>query len=79
MPFLSFSNLDIEFLELGKLIQRFYTTTKALLITNRVEPIHGKEFAKAVFDENLDIFVIYITALKATEIAEMIIYLSQIT
>ncbi len=64
MSFLSFSNVDIKFTELGKLIWRSYTTAKVLFTTNWVKFIDKKEFAKAALNENFEIFIIHILALE---------------
>lgn len=66
--FLSFSNADIEFVELEKLTGRSYTITKALLTTSWVELIDKKKLAKAALDENFETFVVHISALEAITI-----------
>ncbi len=68
MPFLSLSNANIKFAELGKLIWRTYTTIKALPTTSRVELIDKKEYARAALDKNSETFVVYVSALEATTI-----------
>lgn len=67
MPFLAFSNADVEFTKRGKFIWRSYTNAKALSTTNRVEFIDKKKFAKVALDKNLKTFIIYVSALEATE------------
>ena len=62
MPFLSFSNGDVQFAE-KKLTWRTYTTEKALPTTCRVEIIDQKKFAKAVLDENVEAFIVYVSSL----------------
>lgn len=74
MLFLAFSNIYIEFIELGKFIKRFYITVEALPTINKIEFINKREFTNAVLNRNLESFVIYILALKA-----LTIHLSQIT
>ena len=74
MPFLALSNADVEFIELRKFTQRFYTIAEALSTTSWVELIDKKKFAKAGQDENSETFVIYVAVLKA----EALIYPSQI-
>ncbi len=64
MPFLSFSNADVEFKELGKLIWRSYTTVEALPTTSWVELIDKREFAKAALDGNSETFVVHVAALE---------------
>ncbi len=68
MPFLSFSNVDIEFAELEKPIWRPYTIAKVLSTTSWVELINKKEFAKVALDENFETFVMHIAVLEATTI-----------
>ncbi len=68
MPFLSLSNADVEFAELGKLTWRSYTAADTLPTTSRVKRIDKKEFAKAALDENSEIFVVYVATLEATTI-----------
>ncbi len=72
MPFLSLSNADVEFAELGKLIWRTYTVAEALPTTSQVELIDKREFAWAALDKNLETFIVHISALEA-----MTIHLSQ--
>ena len=64
MIFLTFTNADIQFLK-KKLTSKTYTITKALLITQMVELINKKEFAKAVFEENIKAFMVYISFLSS--------------
>lgn len=68
IPFLPLSNIDIGFTELKKLIWRFYTIAKGLSTTSRIELINKKEFARVVLDKNSEIFVMYISTLKAITI-----------
>lgn len=78
IPFLSFSNVNVEFVELEKLFQRSYTTAEALPIISRVELIYKKEFAQVAFDENSETFVIYVVALKAIKGRIMAIHPSRV-
>ncbi len=71
MPFLSFSNADVEFAELGKLTWRSYMATEALPTTNRVELIDKREFAKVAMDENSETFFVHMSAL---DVAELLIH-----
>ena len=64
MPFLAFSNADVEFTELGKLIWRSYITTEVLPTTSRVKLIDKKKFARVALDRNSEIFVMHIAALE---------------
>ena len=77
MPFLIFSNADVQFVE-KEFTWRSYTTAKVLPTTKRIEFINKKEFAKAALDEKSETFVVHITSLnlipgihldKATQIA----------
>ena len=64
MPFLSLSNADVEFAELGKLTWRTYTAAEALPTTSRVKLINKREFARAALDENSETFVVHVAALE---------------
>ena len=64
MAFLTLSNIVIQFAE-KELIWRIYTTKKALLTTRQVKIINQKEFAKAVLDENVKVFVVHISLLRS--------------
>ena len=74
MPFLAFSNVDIQFAE-KELIWRSYTAAEALSTTKWVELIDKKEFAKATLDEESETFVVHIAILEAP-LAGMAIHLS---
>lgn len=63
--FLTFSDTNIWFAE-KKLTWKSYKTTKALLITRKVELINKKEFAIAAIYKNSKIFVIYIASIIKT-------------
>lgn len=63
MPFLTLSNVDIQFAE-GELTWRSYTIAEALPTTSRVEFIDKKEFAKAVLDKNVEVFVVHVASLS---------------
>ena len=74
MPFLTFSNADIQFAE-KELTWRSYTAAEALPTTKRAELINKKEFAKAALDEESKTFMVFVAALKAPlESAEMTIH-----
>ena len=64
MPFLAFSNANIQFVE-KELTWRSYTTAEALPITKQVELINKEEFAKAALDEESETFVVHVATLKA--------------
>lgn len=68
MPFLSLSNTNVEYVKLGNLTQRTYTTIKALPITSWIEIVDKEEFARTVIDETSKTFVIYMLALEAPEL-----------
>lgn len=71
---LSLNIIDVEFVELKKLIWRSYTAIKSLSITSRIEYIDKCEFAKATLDEDSNVFVLYIIALQATKVAKIAIF-----
>ena len=66
MPFLNLSNTDIKFV-IEKLTWRSYITVETLLITRQIEPIAKHQFAREALDQNFIIFIIYISALGASE------------
>ena len=63
MPFFTLKNANIQFTE-KELTWRSYTAKKALPTTQKVEFINKKEFAKAVLDENIEAFVVYMNSLS---------------
>ena len=63
MPFLNFSNADIQFAD-KKLTWRTYTTKKTLPTTQWVELINKKKFTKATLNENVKAFVVYVAFLS---------------
>ena len=63
MPFLTFSNVNVQFIE-KELIWRSYTTAEALPTTKWVEFINKKEFAKVALDENSETLVVHMTSLN---------------
>ena len=68
MPFLAFSNRDIQF-DTESFTWRFYSTAKALPIARKVEFIDKHTFAQVTLDENSETFVVHIAALEAVELA----------
>ena len=62
MFFLTFNNVDIQFVE-KELTWRTYTTKDTLPTTCQVKYISQKKFVKAVIDENIKAFVIHISSL----------------
>ncbi len=64
MPFLFFSNADVEFAEQEKLTWRSYTAAEALPTTSRVELINKRGFAKAALDGNSETLVVHVAALE---------------
>ena len=64
MFFLTLNNTDIQFAK-KELIWRSYTTKKTLPTTCWVEFINQKEFTKAVLDENVKAFVVYVAFLTS--------------
>ena len=64
MPFLIFSNTDMQFAE-KKLTWRSYTAAEAIATTKRVELINKKEFAKAALNEESKTFVVHVATLES--------------
>ena len=64
MPFLSLSNVNVEFAKLGKFTWRIYIGAETLPITSWVEFIDKKVFAKVVLDDNFETFVVYVATLE---------------
>lgn len=64
MLFLSLRNANIEFVELGKLIWRFYIITEILPTTSWIKLIDKREFAKTALDGSSKTFVMYVAALE---------------
>lgn len=64
IPFLFLNNIDIEFAKPRKLTWKSYTIAKILFITNWIQLINKKKFAKTVLDRNFKTFVIYISILE---------------
>ena len=75
MPFLTFSNADIQFAE-KELTWRSYTAAKALPTTKWVKLINKKKFAKAALDEESETFVVHVAILEAPLVG-IAIHLSQ--
>ena len=63
MPFVIFSNADVQFVE-KELTWRSYTITKALPTTKQVEFINKKEFVKVALDEKSETFVVDVAFLN---------------
>lgn len=63
MFFLALSNVNIQFAE-NALIWRTYTIVRALITTRRVKLIKKKNFAKAVWDEDVKTFVVDMSLLS---------------
>ena len=64
MPFLTLSNVDIDFLK-KKLRWRLYTIEEALPTTKRVELVGKKEFAAAALDSRHETFVVHVAFLES--------------
>ena len=62
MPFLTFSNADIQFAE-NELTWKTYTTEKALSTTRQVKVIDQKKFAQVALDENIEAYVMHVSSL----------------
>lgn len=74
ISFLSFYNINIEFIELEKLTRQFYSIIEALSITNRVKLIDKWELLKVALDRNSRTFVICIAALKIPTIIPIYLF-----
>lgn len=77
MSYLSISNADVKFIKSGIFTQKSYNIVEALLITNRIELIDKKIFAKAILDENTETFIVHVVALDVP--IAMHIYLLRIS
>ena len=76
MPFLPFSNVDIQF-DTKSFTWSSYSTAKAFPTTKQVELIDKQDFAKATSDKISDTFIVHIAALKvlvATNAVDMPIH-----
>ena len=62
MHFLILSNIKIRFAQ-KKLDLRAYIAVEALSTTKRIKIINKKEFARAILDKNIKVFIIYIISL----------------
>lgn len=58
MPFFSFSNTNVDFLEAKSLTWRSYIAIDTLLTINWVQLINKHKFIEVVWDENLETFVV---------------------
>ena len=61
--FLNFSNANIQFAE-KKLTWSSYIAKEALVTIQRVELIDEKKFAKAMLNENIKTFMLYVSSLS---------------
>ena len=64
MPFFIISNVDVQFAE-KQLTWKTYTIKEALPTTHQVEIIDWKEFAKAVLDKTIEVFVVHVNSLQS--------------
>lgn len=75
--FLSFNNIDNEFIELKKLIWRSYSITKVLSTINQIKLINKRKFAIVVLDKNSkNIYYICISS-KDQKKADNLFYLNK--
>ena len=72
MSFFTFMNRDIQFAE-KELTWMIYSTKNALLTIRQVKLIVNKKFAKAVFNENVEAFVVHLASFTSN----MTIYLAK--
>lgn len=70
MPFLTFSNVNMQFVE-KEHKQKSYTTAEVLPTTKRVELINTREFAAIGLDDNAKTFVIYVATLSTTPVMQV--------
>ena len=63
MPFLIFSNADVQFVK-KELTWKTYTTAKALPPIQRIELIDKKKYAKVALNKNIEAFIVYISFLS---------------
>ncbi len=66
IPFLTLSNANFQF-GAEELTWKTYTVAEALPTTSWVELIDKREFAKVALDENLETFVVHVSALDVAE------------
>lgn len=79
MPFLTFSDADIRFIE-KKLVWRSYITVEALPNTKNVEFINRKDFAAIALEKNKETFVVHVAILlTAPKIEIYLSWIAQIT
>ena len=71
ISFLALNNADFQF-DAKKFTWRSYTVIEALSTTSQIEFVDKKEFAKAAFDGNSEIFVVHVAILEI--ITTMLIY-----
>lgn len=71
MLFLSINNANVKVTELEKLTWIFYTVVEVLLIIIHIKLINKEEFSKIALDANLENFVVYMSALKATKVVDL--------
>ena len=64
MLFITLSNADVQFTN-KELTWGTYNTKEALSITRRVKPIDQNRLAKAVLDEKIKVFVMYVSSLES--------------
>ena len=74
MLFFSLSNTNIYF-DKKKLTWRTYTIAETMSTFKKVELIDKYNFIKVALDENSEIFVIHVAALKVVKLAEIAIHL----
>ena len=59
MPFLKFNNANMSF-DKRILMQKSYTTNKALSITKQIQIVYPKEFVIAALNAGNKVFIVYV-------------------
>lgn len=62
--FLFFNNINIKYVEVKKLIWKFYNTIKTLFITSQIELIDKKKLSKVALYDNSKTCVIHVVVLE---------------
>lgn len=66
MPFYLLSNVNGQFIEIERLIQKNHITAIVLFTIKKIELINKKKFIAATLDKKTKIFIVHVTALLAT-------------
>lgn len=63
IPSLTLGNTNIQFTE-KELISKTYITAKILPTIKKMKFINGKDFAKAILDKDVKVFIVYVSSLS---------------